>query len=433
MTQPSSTQPPRVVIVGGGFGGLKLARQLRRSPVSITLIDRNNYHLFQPLLYQVATAGLSPADIAMPIRSVLRRDPEAEVIMGEVTGIDAEKREVIVRDPAAGADSHTVRVSYDFLVIATGARHSYFGHPEWEAFAPGLKSIEDATAIRTRILLAFEKAEVERDEEERKRLLTFTVVGGGPTGVEMAGAISELAKRVLASDFRHIDPTSACIVIVEAGPRVLGAFPEELSRRAEAALSALGVEVRTGQRVEKVDADGVIIGGKRLGSRTVVWAAGVEATPVCAWLGLTPGPSGRVRVGADLSVPGHPHIFVIGDAAWFEVAPGVPLPGVAPVAIQQGAFLAKLIAKRVSRDGAGARETFRYFDKGSLATIGRSCAVAAIGGLRMSGFFAWLTWLFVHILYLVGFRNRVSVVAQWAWSYATFQRGARLITKGHAR
>jgi NADH:ubiquinone reductase (H+-translocating) len=407
----------RVVIVGAGFGGLSLAKALDFADVDITLIDRRNYHLFQPLLYQVATAGLSPADIASPIRSIVGSQQNTTVILGRVTAVDKVQREVVLGER---------RVGYDYLVLATGARHAYFGHDEWEQHAPGLKKIDDATAIRRRVLLAFEQAEAATDEMERRRLLNFVIVGGGPTGVELAGAIAELAKRALVRDFRHIDSRQARIVLVEAGPRVLPAFPECLSAIAHRSLERLGVEVRTGAPVTGCDAGGVTIGGERLESSTVLWAAGVEASPAAKWLGAERDRAGRIKVGPDLSVPSLDNIFAIGDTALALGADGKPLPGVAPVAKQQGNYLARLIRARIG-DGPDPGP-FRYRNYGNLATIGRKVAVVDFGFLRISGFPAWVLWSVAHIFFLIGFRNRLMVVLSWLWSYLTFQRGARLIT-----
>ncbi len=412
----SSDTRPHVVIVGGGFGGLAAAHALRRAPVQVTLVDRRNHHLFQPLLYQVATAGLSPADIAYPIRAILSRQANASVLLAEAIAVDVARRELVLKDG---------RLGYDHLVLATGARHAYFGHEEWERLAPGLKSLEDALEIRRRILLSFEKAERETDPEARKALLTIVVVGGGPTGVELAGAIAEIARQVMASDFRAIDPRETRVVLVEAGPRVLATFPESLSTWAAGALGARGVEVRLDTRVTAIAAGEVMLGHERLACATVLWAAGVAASPLVASLGAPLDRDGRVRVGPDLTLPGHPEIFVIGDAATSNQADGRPLPGVAPVAMQQGRYVARLIARHGSE---GAREPFVYRDKGNLATIGRAAAVAHVGRLKLHGLIAWVLWLFVHILYLVGFRNRVVVLIDWAWAYVTLSRGARLIT-----
>jgi NADH dehydrogenase len=408
---------PRVVVIGAGFGGLSAATGLRHAPVSVTVIDRRNYHLFQPLLYQVATAALSPADIASPIRAILRGQKNAEVLLAKVTDIDQQRREVVLEHR---------RVAYDYLVVATGARHAYFGHDEWERFAPGLKKIDDATELRRRILLAFEQAEIATDEAERRRLLTFVVIGGGPTGVEMAGAIAELAKMALARDFRHIDPRQARIILIEAGPRILAAFPPKLSEKAERALTRLGVEVRAGAAVTSCDEEGVRLGEERIPSACIVWGAGVAASPAAKWLEAERDKAGRVMVGPDLTLPGHPEIFVIGDTAHALDAEGKPLPGVAPVAKQQGKYVAKAIQARIA--GQPAVRPFRYRNLGNLATIGRRAAVADFGWLRVSGRLAWLLWGLVHIYFLIGFRNRVAVLLDWIWAYLTFQRGARLIT-----
>jgi NADH:ubiquinone reductase (H+-translocating) len=406
---------PHVVIVGGGFGGLMAARGLGRAPVRVTVIDRSNHHLFQPLLYEVATAGLSPADISAPIRHVLRRQRNTEVILGEVTSVDVTGQRVLVADRS---------VPYDYLVIATGARHSYFGHDDWERFAPGLKAIPDATAIRRKVLLAFERAELEPDPQVRSALLTFVIVGAGPTGVEMAGAIAELAHKTLVADFRHIDPRSTRILLVEAAPRILAAFPEQLARQAHRKLERLGVTVRTGQAVDEVDAEGVTIAGVRVAASTVIWAAGVRASPAGEWLGAKVDRAGRVLVQPDLTVEGHPEIYVIGDTAALS-QDGQPLPGMAPVAMQQGRYVARAIRRRVR--GEQAAPPFHYLDKGSLATVGRAFAIAHIWKLELSGLFAWLVWVAVHIWYLIGFRNRLLVLVQWAWAYLTHQQGARLI------
>ena len=410
----ASSQWPRIVIVGAGFGGLAAATHLGRVDAELTVVDRRNHHLFQPLLYQVATAALSPADIAAPIRGILGRQANTRVLLGAVTGVDIAGRAVLVGDR---------RVPYDQLVIATGARDSYFGHDEWKAATLDLKTIEDATAMRRRILLAFERAEDSEDEAERRRLLTFVVIGGGPTGVELAGALAELARAALARDFRRIDPTTARIVLVEAGPRLLASFPESLSAVAARALRRLGVELRLGIGVTECDADGATLGHERIESRTLIWAAGVAASPAATWLGVTPGRGGRVPVGRDLSLPGHPEIFVIGDTA--EIV-GSPLPGVAPVAKQQGAYVARVIAAR--RAGRLAPGPFRYRDYGNLATIGRKEAVVDFGWLRLTGRVAWLVWSVAHIYYLIGFRNRMAIAVDWLWSYLTYGRGARLIT-----
>jgi NADH dehydrogenase len=407
---------PHVVIVGGGFGGLNAARALRRAPVRVTLVDRRNHHLFQPLLYQVATAALSPADIAYPLRSVLSRQANATVLLADAVGVDRAKRELVLSDG---------RLPFDYLVIATGARHAYFGHDDWEAHAPGLKSLEDALDVRRRILLAFERAERETDETRRRALLTFVIVGAGPTGVELAGAIGEIARRSLVGDFRAIDPRKARILVLEAGPRILPSVPEELARKAERALHRLGVEVATGRAVTAVEEGAVVTGGVRVPTETVVWAAGVQGSTLANSLDVPRDLAGRVLVERDLSIPGDPRIFVVGDLAAFLHQTGAPLPGVAPVAIQQGRYAARAIARDLA---SKPRTDFRYRDKGGLAVIGRGQAVADLGSLRLSGLVAWLAWAFVHVLFLVGFRNRALVLLEWAWYYVTDQRGARLIT-----
>jgi NADH:ubiquinone reductase (H+-translocating) len=408
---------PHVVIVGGGFGGLSAARALRRAPVRITLVDRRNHHLFQPLLYQVATAALSPADISAPIRGILRRQRNLDVRMAEVADVDTGEQQLVLADGS--------RLAYDFLVVATGATHAYFGHPEWAPLAPGLKTIEDATEIRRRFLLAFEAAEQEENPEERRALLTFVVVGAGPTGVEMAGSMAEIARHAIVRDFRRIDPSSARILLIEGGPRVLPAYDPALSAYAARALARTGVEVRTGQVVTQIDSDGVEVGGERIRSRNVVWAAGVAASPLGACLGGPTDRVGRVRVAPDLTVPGAPEVYAIGDLAAMDDARGQPLPGVAPVANQQGRHAAANIRRTLAGEPP---RPFRYVDRGSMATIGRSAAVMQVGRLRLKGLIAWLGWLFVHILVLIGFRNRVAVMMEWAYSYLTWQRGARLIT-----
>jgi NADH dehydrogenase len=421
MTELSTQHKTRVVIVGGGFGGLSTAKGLADAPFNVTLIDRNNHHLFQPLLYQVATAGLSPADIASPIRGILGGQRNIKITLAEVSGVDVIRKEVI-------ADGR--RIGYDYLVLATGARHAYFGHNDWAAFAPGLKTIDDATYLRRRILLAFERAENETDVEERRRLMTFVVVGGGPTGVEMAGAIAELAKRALASDFQSIDPQCATIVLIEGAERLLTPFDASLSDTARRSLNHLGVDVRLGAAVTDCSCEGVWLGDEFVPARTIIWAAGVMASPAGRWLGADIDRAGRVKVRADLSVPGHPDVFVIGDTAAVTGADGAMLPGVAPVAKQQGLYVARaLIARYQGRTPA----VFRYRDFGSLATIGRSRAVAQFGKLRLSGFPAWVLWSGAHVYFLIGFRNRFVVALNWAWSYITFQRGSRLITGLYAR
>ena len=407
---------PRIVIVGAGFGGLAAAKGLARSPVEIVLVDRRNYHLFQPLLYQVATAALSPADIAWPIRAIVADQANTSVRLGRVTGVDTARRQILLEGE---------RLDYDRLVLATGARHSYFGHDAWEAVAPGLKKIADATHIRERILLAFEHAELARDPAEQRRLLTFVVIGGGPTGVEMAGAIAELARMALAADFRRIDPRATRVVLIEAGPRVLPGFPERLSAAARRQLERLGVEVRTAVAVTACDAAGVEIAGERLEARTVIWAAGVIASPAARWLGAAADRAGRVLVEPDLSVPGHPDIFVVGDTAACQ-QDGRPVPGIAPAAKQMGVYVARLLDARLR--GRPVPPAFRYRHHGSLATIGRRAAVADLGRIRLAGPVAWVLWAVAHVWFLIGWRNRVVVGLNWLWNYVTFERGARLIT-----
>lgn len=413
---------PKVVIVGGGFGGLNAARALRRAPVRVTLVDRRNYHLFQPLLYQVATAALSPGEIASPIRGILRRQRNAEVVMGEVVGVDHARKAVRLSDGS--------QLSYDYLIVATGAVDQYFGHPEWSVEAPGLKSIDDATEIRRRFLLAFEAAEREDDVSQRGGLLTTVVIGGGSTGVEMAGAMAEVSRHTLMRDFRRIDPRSARILLLEGGDRILPAFAPELSAKAERALRARGVEVRTGSIVTRIERDAVFVGEERIPTRNVVWAAGVAASPLGGALGGELDRSGRVHVEADLSLPGHPEVFVIGDVAHALARDGTAFPGLAPVAIQQGIA----VGRNIRRSLAGEpRRPFRYRDKGTMSTIGRGDAIAEIAGLHLTGFIAWLAWIFVHLLFLIGFRNRIAVVFEWAWAYLTWQSGSRLITGSVSR
>jgi NADH dehydrogenase len=413
-----STQRPQVVILGAGFGGIETAMALHRAPVDVTVVDRVNHHCFQPLLYQVATAALSPADIAWPIRHILRGQKNATVLMAEVTGVDTAARRVLLKE----ADP----VSYDFLVVATGATHSYFGHDDWADVAPGLKRIEDATRIRRRILLAFEQAELTHDENERSRLLAFVIVGAGATGVELAGAIAEIARQTLAKDFRRIDPRSARIVLIEAGPRILPALPETLSDYAARALTRLGVDIRTSTRVTRCDRRGVDLDSGRLDAGTVVWAAGVVASPAARWLGAEHDRSGRVVVGTDLALPGHPEVFVIGDTAAVRNASGTQVPGMAPGAKQMGRYVGRLIAARI----AGATlPPFCFSDPGEFAAIGRRAAIARIGRFYFKGFFAWVLWSVAHIYFLIGLRHRFSVAFSWLWDYLTFQRGARLITE----
>ena len=406
----------RVVIVGGGFAGLNAAKGLGGAEgVDVTLIDKHNHHLFQPLLYQVAMAGLSPADIAAPIRSILSEYANIRVLLGKVESVDLTRR-VIVADIG--------EFPFDYLLLSCGATHSYFGHEEWEPFAPGLKTLEQATEIRRRVLTAFENAERAADTEERRKYLTFVVVGGGPTGVELAGAIGEMSRFTLAKDFRSINAKSARVILIEAGPRILPAFSESQSAHAMRDLEKLGVQVWSSCKVTSIDADGVQAGKERLRAATVLWAAGVKASPLGRQAGFQVDAQGRVVVGADLSVAGHPEVFVVGDQAVFTHQTGKPLPGTAPVAMQQGRYIAQII--RAETKGR-SREPFHFVDKGQMATIGRSRAILEIGSLRLTGFVAWVAWLAVHIYYLTGFRNRLLVVLQWAWSYLTFGRGARLI------
>jgi NADH:ubiquinone reductase (H+-translocating) len=407
---------PNVVIVGAGFGGLEAAKSLARAPVDVVVIDRQNHHCFQPLLYQVATAALSPADVAWPIRHILRKQANATVLMADVRDVDTEKQ-------VLHADS--ISVPYDYLVLATGATHSYFGHDEWAEAAPGLKRIEDATRIRRRILIAFEQAELTTDAAERARLLTFAIVGGGATGVEMAGAISEVARQSLAADFRRIDPTAARIVLIEAGPRIMPTFPENLSDYVKRTLARKGVEVMTSTRVIACDARGVDLEHGRLDAGTVIWAAGVVASPAARWLDAAHDRAGRVLVNPDLSVPGHPNVFAIGDTATIKHQSGIP--GTAPPAKQMGAYVGRLIAARVA--GRAAPPPFRYRHVGDLATIGRHAAVVKLGRLELTGFLGWLFWSLVHIYFLIEVRDRFIVAFTWLWDYITFQRGARLITE----
>jgi NADH dehydrogenase len=411
------TETPHVVIVGAGFGGLEAAKKLARKKVRVTVIDRANYHLFQPLLYQVATAALSPADIAAPIRGVLSKCKNLEVILAEVQSVDVDAKKAKMTDG---------ELDYDFLILATGARHSYFGHPEWEKLAPGLKSLEDAVEIRRRILLAFEYAEKITDEAARKAAMTFVIIGGGPTGVEMAGAIAEIARYTLAKDFRHIDPSQARVILVEGEPRVLAAFPEDLSASALKQLVDLGVEVRVGVQATNLTESGLNVGDEFIPCRVKIWAAGNSASFVGRSLGIPVDRVGRVMVNDDLTIPSHSEIQVIGDLANFSHQTGQPLPGVSPVAMQQGRHAARNILAMI--DGRKPQQ-FCYWDKGSMATIGRNKAVANLRLVHLSGFPAWLAWLFVHVIFLVGFRNRFAVLFQWAWAYFSFNKGARLITR----
>ena len=403
-----------VVILGGGFGGLAAARELARRPVRVTLIDRRNHHVFQPLLYQVATAGLSAPDIAAPIRRIVQRHRNVDVVLAEARGIDLARRVVLLPDGEVG---------YDSLIVATGATHSYFGRDEWAEHAPGLKSLEDALLIRRRVLLAFERADREADEARRRQWLTFVVIGAGPTGVEMAGTLAEIARHTLRKDFQHIDPGTARVVLVEAIDRVLPPYPPDLSARAQTQLERLGVEVRTKTRVTAVDAEGVWLGEERLAARTIVWAAGVAASPLGRALTTSVDRAGRVPVEPDLTLSGHPEVYVVGDLAAMQ-QDGQPVPGVAPAAMQMGRHAARNLLRTLS---GAARRPFRYVDKGSLATIGRKSGVALFGRFRMWGYPAWAAWLAVHIFFLIGFRNRLVVMTDWAWSYFTHQRFARLI------
>jgi NADH dehydrogenase len=406
----------RVVIIGGGFGGLKAAESLARLPVQITLVDRRNHHTFQPLLYQVATAGLSPAEIAAPVREILARHENIEVLLGEVVGFDLDRHIVKL---------HGFDLPYDYLVVAAGASHAYFGHDDWEIFAPGLKTIEDALEIRRRVLLAFEMAERHAATAGEQSPLTFVVVGGGPTGVELAGTLAEIARKSLAEDFRHIDPKKTRIVLLEAGPSILAAYPADLRESAKRQLERLGVDVRLNSPVSDVRLGEIQVGGRKMHATLVLWAAGVSASPLGLALGGPLDRAGRVLINPDLSLPDHPEVFVIGDLASLKQENGTQLPGVAPVAMQQG----KWVAKQIAADLAGnPRVPFHYVDKGSLATIGRAAAVAQFGKLHISGYLAWLSWLFIHIFFLIGFRNRILVMIQWAWSYFTYDRSARLIT-----
>lgn len=406
----------RIVIVGGGFAGLNAAKALRRDKrVSITLIDRRNHHLFQPLLYQVAMAGLSPADIAAPLRNILSGQKNVRVVCGEVNGLSMEQKSV---------STSFGDLPYDYLLLACGAQHSYFGHDDWEPFAPGLKTLEQATEIRRRVLEAFEKAELTTDVDERRKLLTFVVVGGGPTGVELAGAIGEMSRFTLARDFRNIDSKLARIILIEAGPRLLPMFSEKLASRAMRDLEALGVQTWTSSRVTSIDKNGVEVSGDHIHASTVLWAAGVQASEISKTDGFDRDRQGRITVGQDLAIGDRPEVFAAGDLACFLGSDGKPLPGVAPVAAQQGRHFAKVIQADLNQK---PRPAFKYVDKGQMATIGRSCAIAEVGRFRMTGFFAWLAWLVVHIYFLTGFRNRIFVIMSWTWSFLTFRRGARLI------
>jgi NADH:quinone reductase (non-electrogenic) len=419
-----SERVPIVVIVGGGFAGLSAAKALRKAPVQVVLIDRNNHHLFQPLLYQVATSVLSPAQIASPIREIVRKQRNTTVLMAEVVGVDKEKKLVF----ASSADRGRVPLPYDYLILATGATHSYFGHDEFERYAPGLKSLADAVAVRNKILQAFEQAEAEEDARAHRDLLTFVLVGGGPAGVEMAGAIAVLVRNSLRTQFRRIDPTSARVVLVDRGKKVLGPYSDDLSAGAKQRLEKLGVEVRLGQGVDQIDADGVVVAGERIPSKTVIWTAGVAPSPAGKWLNVETDHAGRVRIQPDLTVPGHPEIFVVGDASSLDYS-GKPLSGVAQVALQGGRHAGITIHHRVM--GKSAPGPFRYFDKGTMAVVGLGYAVLESGKIRMKGHVAWMAWMAVHILSLAQPGLRVSVFLQWVWTYLTRQRGARLIVNHH--
>ncbi len=413
----ASAEKPRVVIVGSGFGGLEAAKKLACKDVQVTVIDRTNYHLFQPLLYQVATAALSPADIAAPVRAVLSRCKNVEVILAEVQSVDVDAKKIKTADQD---------IDYDYLILATGARHSYFGHNEWEKLAPGLKSLEDAIELRRRILLAFEYAEKITDEAARRAALNFVIIGGGPTGVEMAGAIAEISRYTLAKNFRHIDPSEARVILIEGEPRLLAAYPEDLSASARKQLEHMGVEVRTGARATNLTEAGVQVTGEFIPCRVKIWAAGNNASFVGKTLGVPVDRVGRVIVNDDLTIPGHPEVQVIGDLANFPHQTGKPLPGISPVAMQEGRQAARNVLAMIK---GRKPQPFRYWDKGTMATIGRNKAVADLKFMHLSGLPAWLAWLFVHIVFLVGFRNRLLVLIQWAWAYLTFDKGARLITR----
>ena len=415
---------PRVLIVGGGFAGLAAAKALKKTPAEVILIDRTNHHVFQPLLYQVATSVLGPSQIGFPLRGILRNQKNTTVIQGEVTGVDKDKKCVFV----SGADRLDVPVTYDYLVLATGASHSYFGRNEFEQFAPGLKTLADAEATRNKILEAFELAEAEEDPSRHRDLLTFVLVGAGPTGVEMAGALAILVKTTLKSNFRRIDPTSARIVLVDMAKRVLGTFSEQLSQAAKQRLENLGVEIRLGHGVDQIDADGVVVAGERIASKTVIWTAGVAPSPAGKWLDVETDRAGRVRIQNDLTVPGHPEIFVVGDTAAFE-QDGKPLPGVAQVALQQGRYAGKLIQRRIT--GTEQPAPFRYFDKGTMAVVGKGFAVLQSWKVQMSGLTAWMVWAFVHLQFLATSGLRLSVFLQWVWTFVTGQRGSRLIVNHH--
>jgi NADH:ubiquinone reductase (H+-translocating) len=416
---------PRIIIVGGGFGGLAAAKALRKTPAEVILIDRSNHHLFQPLLYQVATAVLTPSQIATPIRSILRNHKNVTVIMGEVTGVDKERKQVLCSD----ADRQAVPLAYDYLILASGATHSYFGRNEFEEFAPGMKRLADAVSSRNKILQAFEQAEAEEDPTRHRDLLTFVLIGAGPTGVEMAGALAVLIRGSLKSEFRRINPASARIVLVDMAPRVLPSFSEDLSEAAKRRLEKLGVEVRLGHSVDRIDADGIVVAGERIASKTVIWTAGVAPSPAGKWLKVETDRAGRVRVQNDVTVPGHPEIFVVGDTASFEEN-GKPLPGVAQVAMQQGRYAGKVLYTRIT--GSTPPGPFSYFDKGNMAVVGKGFAVLQSHKLRVSGFGAWLAWALVHLQFLATSSLRLTVFLQWVWTYFTGQRGSRLIVNHHA-
>jgi NADH dehydrogenase len=407
-----------IVVLGGGFGGLEFCKAFQGA--RITLVDRTNHHLFQPLLYQVATAGLSAPEIAQPIRSILSDRPDITVLMDEVQDFNLAERKVFLRENT---------LKYDFLVLALGGRNAYFGHPEWEPFAPGLKSLDDAVRIRSRVLLSFEKAENQAEKAEHEKLMTLVIIGGGPTGVELAGAFAELAKTVLRRDFRHIDPAQARIILIEGSPAIVGMFPPELSRSAQRQLEALGVQVRTSTRVKNIsDGEVELESGEKIQAGTILWAAGVSAVHVTRKLGVELDRAGRVKVNPDLSLPGHPKVFAIGDMALVIGDDGKPVPGVSPAAMQMGRHVAGIIENEIRFGAKASRPPFKYHDKGTMATIGRSHAVAWVKGIELSGYPAWLVWLFVHIIFLIGFRNRIAVLLQWIYAYMGYKRGARIIT-----
>lgn len=416
-----SNSMPRVVIIGAGFGGLKAAKELGKAPVQLTVIDRDNYHLFQPMLYQVSTAGLSPDDISMSIRQILRKQHNTEVCLAEVTGIDVHEQQVITADKS---------IPFDYLIVATGATSNYFGHEDWQQYAPGLKTLDDGMKLRDKILLAFEEAEKETDPEKRQALLTFVLVGGGPTGVELAGALADLAHESLSGNYRHIRPSEARIILVEGESRIMPSFPASLTRKASQHLKSMGVEIRTGVHVKAVDENCAMIGDERVSTQNVIWTAGVKASPAGIWLNAEVDHDGRVKVQRDLTVPGHPNIFVIGDTATVTQN-GKHLPGLAPVAMQEASYVATSIMDRIA--GKEHSRPFYYFNKGTLATVGRSFAVVDIGIIRFTGLLAWLTWLLVHILFLIGFRNRLLVLLQYAWVYFTFQKGSRVILPAYIK